>query len=161
MTENGDSLGGQGGCVTRSELVMTRRAIRSDWPIPADARGQIVCEMVRIISGSASDRERIGAARVLIAADSVNARREALDLQAELQTPPVKNAAERRVLILPSNGRESEAIQQAYASFDAMEPEYREWKRKRQLESVLGRSVDVGRNGFKSEILGHKTSADD
>ena len=43
-------------------------------------------------------------------------------------------------------------IQQAYKQFDSQEPEYREWKRKEQLQSLVG-PVDVGRNGFKSEIL--------
>lgn len=43
-------------------------------------------------------------------------------------------------------------IQQAYKQFDEQEPEYREWKRKQQLRTLVG-PIDVGRNGFKSEIL--------
>jgi hypothetical protein len=49
-------------------------------------------------------------------------------------------------------------IQQAYQHFDAQEPEYREWKRKQQLKTLIG-SVDVGRNGFKSQILGPAPSS--
>jgi hypothetical protein len=48
-------------------------------------------------------------------------------------------------------------VQQAYQQFDAQEPEYREWKRKQQLQGLIG-SVDVGRNGFKSKILGPASS---
>jgi phage terminase small subunit len=44
-------------------------------------------------------------------------------------------------------------VQQAFQQFDAMEPEYREWRSKQELQTVLGESVDLGRNGFKSEIL--------
>ena len=93
---------------TRTDLILTRRAVRSDWPIPAEARGQIVSEMLRIVSSSANDRERIGAARVLIVADSVNVRREAFDLQAELKIPKKPDERQRRVAILrlPDNGRD-------------------------------------------------------
>ena len=112
--------------LSKTDLILTRRAIRNDWQISADARGKIVSEMIRIVSSSASDRERIGAAKVLIAADAVNARRETLDLQAERKSPPEQSGGSRRVLILPANGRESVSIHQELRALHAMAPEHSE-----------------------------------
>ena len=142
-------------------MLLTRRAIRSDWPIPAGARGQIVSEMVRLVFGGASDRVRIGAAKVLIAADAVNVRRESLDLQLERQKPSVTDPEQRRVLIFPSNGRESVSMQQRFKEFDAMEPEYQEWMRRRELEFALGKPIDFDRNRFQSKLVGPERAEGD
>ena len=111
--------------LSKTDLILTRRAIRNDWQISADARGKIVSEMIRIVSSSASDRERIGAAKVLIAADAVNVKRESLDLQAERKSPPERNRQTHRVLILPANGRESVSIHQELQARHAIDREYR------------------------------------
>ena len=110
--------------LSKTDLILTRRAIRNDWQMSAAARGKIVSEMIRIVSSSASDRERIGAAKVLIAADAVNVKRESLDLQAERKNPPEQNGESHRVLILPANGRESVSIHQELRALHAMEPKH-------------------------------------
>ncbi len=70
----------------RSDTKMIERAIRNDWPIPASTRLLIANRMSDIVGTSPEERNQIAAARVLIAADGVNVRREALDLK-ETQGP--------------------------------------------------------------------------
>jgi phage terminase small subunit len=50
-------------------------------------------------------------------------------------------------------------IQQAYTAFSAMEPEYREWLRQRELAEVLG-ADSVGDSRFKIEVLSPEAPAD-
>ena len=72
--------GGQGGeSLSRSECQLARRAIREDWPIPVDVRKQLVDQLAAVLSSGKSERLRIAAARALLAADRINAAREAID----------------------------------------------------------------------------------
>lgn len=56
---------------------LVRRAILNGWPIPDEIRQLVVNQMALIVGKSPTEKNQIGAAKVLIAADSVNARREA------------------------------------------------------------------------------------
>lgn len=81
-------------------MALVRRAIREDWPIPSDLRKALVEQMGAVLTSQievvyamdSEDREeivdsavrnKIAAAKVLIAADAVNAKREAMDQKDE------------------------------------------------------------------------------
>lgn len=61
------------------DLQLVRRAIREDWPIPAGVRKLLVEELGGVLKDGEDERNKISAAKALIAADAVNARREAMD----------------------------------------------------------------------------------
>lgn len=63
----------------KADAAMVRRAIREDWPLTPEIRRMIVSQMALVAGRSGDERNRIAAAKVLVAADSVNVRREALD----------------------------------------------------------------------------------
>lgn len=93
------------------DLKMIKRAIRNDWPISPDLREMLVNRMQEIIKTSDDDRNCIGAARALIQADALNAKREALEQADEHKRMPDKHLhlhaeAQAKVVIhLPDNGR--------------------------------------------------------
>lgn len=58
---------------------MQERAIRERWPIPDEARPQVVGRLVKVVAKSKSDREAIAASRALISADKLNLEQEKLD----------------------------------------------------------------------------------
>lgn len=72
---------------------MVNRAIREDWPIAPGVRSMAMTQMALVVGDKVTGADgkpvevpvnaKIAAARVLVAADSVNARREALDLAAQ------------------------------------------------------------------------------
>lgn len=62
-------------------LALVRRAIREDWPIPAETRKLLVDQLAKVIGESKKERNKIAASRVLVAADSVNVKRESNDLR--------------------------------------------------------------------------------
>lgn len=60
-------------------MALARRAIKAGWPISDEVKKLVVDQMAEVVGSSDDERNRIGAARVLVAADGVNARREAAD----------------------------------------------------------------------------------
>jgi hypothetical protein len=62
---------------SRRDLALERRAFREGWPITPEVRQQVVDEALNILQTARSPARRLAAARVLIAADTVNVRREA------------------------------------------------------------------------------------
>jgi hypothetical protein len=66
---------------------LIRRAILNGWNVPEDIKRAVVEEMARLVAGKndqgqpieVNSRNRIAAARVLVAADSVDARMETSD----------------------------------------------------------------------------------
>lgn len=109
--ENDGGHGGQGE-LTRGELVLVARAIRNDWPISNDVRAKLVSQMVWLMDNS-DERYQVAAAKVLVAADAINARRESTDVSAEKPAAATTiNIDNRSVIItpkrirIPSNGRE-------------------------------------------------------
>jgi hypothetical protein len=90
--------------------------------------------------------------QVVIAKDITNPR------QASIAAGVISKAIDKLIGSVDENGggtviNGDVLIQQAYKQFDAQEPEYREWKRKQQLQSLVG-PVDLGCGGFESQILG-------
>lgn len=80
--EPDEPQGGQGEIVSqplRSNATLIRRAIREDWPISAEVRKAVVTQMAVTAISGANERDRIAAAKTLVAADAVNAKREAMD----------------------------------------------------------------------------------
>ena len=61
----------------KGNMALVRFAIRAGWPISDEIRQQVVDQMALIVGQSEDERNRIAASKVLVAADSVNARREA------------------------------------------------------------------------------------
>ena len=61
-----------------------QRAIREEWPMTAAVRAEVVARLMRAV-GSDSDTIATRAATALIAADNVNAKREAGDVAARGQ----------------------------------------------------------------------------
>lgn len=87
-TNDEQPQGGLGGLASErnqtSDIAVVRRAIRDDWPISPAMRQLIANQMALIVGRGESDtRSKVAAARVLVAADSVNAKREAMDINAE------------------------------------------------------------------------------
>jgi hypothetical protein len=57
-------------------LHLAERAVRDRYPITSDVRAFLVAEATRLATTSLSERVRVAALRVLIAADMANQRRE-------------------------------------------------------------------------------------
>lgn len=81
---NEPAAGGQGGGVSdalrdghhaRETAAMVERAIREGWPVSDDVRKKVVEEMAKLLRSRVA-RHKLSAAKVLIQADSVNAKRE-------------------------------------------------------------------------------------
>ncbi len=77
--------------ITKSEMTLVRRAVRNDWPLSDDLRRLVVTQMALIVGRAENERERIAAAKVLVAADAVNHRREASDQADEHKRLPNLN----------------------------------------------------------------------
>lgn len=85
-----DDSGGQGdGAPTRSELALVRRAVRQDWPIPADVQAKVIQALVNLVepefitaSGKrTTPRLQIAAARTLASFASVSLKQQSIDLK--------------------------------------------------------------------------------
>lgn len=91
---------------TPSDLVMIRSAIKNEYPISDAVRKLIVNQMALIIGRDESSKMRVAASRVLIAADAVNAKREALQQAEEHKGRPdlhLHAHAHREVHVIRSN----------------------------------------------------------
>ena len=85
MNDNGD--GGSGGILGDGEthagkynMAIVRRAINGGWPISDEIRELVVRQMGIIVSQSDNERNRVAAAKTLVAADGINARLEVADI---------------------------------------------------------------------------------
>lgn len=82
-SEDGDEAqGGRGEPAltpTRNTAALVRRAIREDWPIKPHVREAVMNQMAIIALNGATHRDKVAAAKTLVAADAVNAKREAMD----------------------------------------------------------------------------------
>jgi hypothetical protein len=67
----------------RGTMAMVRRAIREEWPISPATKAAVVEQMDRIVRRTRNNRDKIAAAKVLVAADGVNVRREAVAVAGE------------------------------------------------------------------------------
>lgn len=65
----------------KANMRLIRRAIKNRWPIPEELRAKVVEQMGLIVEMGDSDRDKVAAAKVLVAADSLNLKSE------ELETP--------------------------------------------------------------------------
>lgn len=57
-------------------MALVRRAIRNGYPIKKETRQKLIEQMETVMECGESDRDKIAAARVIVAADSVNVKRE-------------------------------------------------------------------------------------
>lgn len=90
--ENPSGVLGDGALLAgKHNMVLIRRAIREDWPIPPDLRVLLVRQMGRVMKHNPDARNKIAAAKVLVAADAVNQRREAMDQADEHKRMPNLN----------------------------------------------------------------------
>jgi hypothetical protein len=72
--------GGEYGSQQTSDTRLVERAIRQRWPIPEDRRPAIMDRLIQVATGEGvSDRNRVVAARALLAADALNMQQEKLD----------------------------------------------------------------------------------
>ena len=58
-------------------MALMRRAIKGKWPITREIRQKVIDQMVLVVDCAESDRDKIGAAKVIVSADGMNAKREA------------------------------------------------------------------------------------
>lgn len=58
-------------------MALMRRAIKGKWPITKEIRQKVIDQMVLVVDCAESDRDKIGAAKVIVSADGMNAKREA------------------------------------------------------------------------------------
>jgi len=104
-------------------MALIRRAIKNNWPIPPEYR-KLVCDQMALIVGRSEDeRNRIGAAKVLVAADLVNAKREDSDAREDAAKTPQQHlhfhATIQQAL---ANERTRELLCDLSANLDAGEP---------------------------------------
>jgi hypothetical protein len=70
------------GEVSRSDMDYVEKALRKQWPIEPEIRALVIMQAEKIICNpDMSDRWRILAMKVLLAADALNIRREALAMR--------------------------------------------------------------------------------
>ena len=68
-------------------MALVRRAIKKQWPIDRKRRQAIVDQMALIVDQGEEARDKIAAAKVLVSADAVNAKRESMVLGTHLFKP--------------------------------------------------------------------------
>lgn len=66
------------------DMRLLRRAIKEGWPISPEIRQLVVSQMALVVGRSEEERSKVAAARVLVAADAINAKREAMDTPQKL-----------------------------------------------------------------------------
>lgn len=79
-TDNGESSGvlGDGALHPgKYNMALVRSAIRKGYPIPDELKKKLIDQMDLVLGDAEDARDKIGAAKVIIAADMVNVRREA------------------------------------------------------------------------------------
>ena len=81
--EPDSSLFNRGRVGERSDAALIRRAIKHKWPVSDEIKQLVTNQMALIVGRSEDERNQIAASKVLVAADSVNARREATEVEAE------------------------------------------------------------------------------
>ena len=101
----------------RSDARLAQRAIREGWPVAEDVRADVVEMAIACVRDPlASPNRRIAAARLLVLADTVNVRREAIAseehraeisastsvLRAALQTPAAREALAQLAAEMPA-----------------------------------------------------------
>ena len=62
----------------KSSLRLAEKALKEDWPLTASERREVIQEALAVLRSDQSPRCKMTAARVLVAADLVNVRREGL-----------------------------------------------------------------------------------
>lgn len=159
-----DLSGGQGAVIDdrrpRQHMQMVRRAIREGWPISQGVKAAIVHEMTAIVTGAihvcyddedrdevigAEVRSKIAAAKVLVAADSVNVAREKMDQADEHIEMGVGHGGTH------VNVNVGLQLNQTIQNAVGTEPDYLEWIRQRELAQG-GNADAVGPNGFAAKI---------
>lgn len=115
--------------VSRSDLVMVKQAIKHRWPIDPEKRPRIIRALEQMATSKRyTPRERLGAARALLAADRLN------------QEDELAAAGRGRGLTVNVGiGITSEQRQAALRD----DPEYLEWLERRTLERDAGTVCEV------------------
>jgi len=72
MPESTGVLGDGSHHAGKGNMALVRRAIRHNWPVSAAIKQRIVDQMETIATAGESERDRIAAAKVLVAADGKN-----------------------------------------------------------------------------------------
>ena len=67
--------------MSRADLRLIRRAVRGDWPIPADIRGRLVDDVAVVLSDKPV-RRRLAAVRCFIEMEAANIREMERELNA-------------------------------------------------------------------------------
>jgi len=81
-----DGILGDGGLQAgKYNMALVRRAIKNGWDVPPEIKKLVVNQMALVVGKSEDERNRVAASKVLVAADAVDARREAT--QAEEDKP--------------------------------------------------------------------------
>lgn len=75
---------------SRSEMQLYERAIKNGWPISPLAKDVVMSQIVTIAAKGTRPRDKIAAARVLIAADRNNIQRESLQMKDEQRKNPAE-----------------------------------------------------------------------
>jgi hypothetical protein len=94
MPRKEKTAGGQGATApteapSRAEMVLAAAAFRGQWPITDEVREAVLKSMVAVLGSTENDRDRIGAAKVIVAADLANVKREAIEQKESQPTGPM------------------------------------------------------------------------
>lgn len=94
----------------RRDIKMVGRAVRERWPIPAEARAQIVMKLIAIVSSSEVEpRDITSAARVLASIDKMNFDLE--EAAANLTLDELKDELRARLIHAQSEQDETKRIE--------------------------------------------------
>lgn len=109
----------------KGNMRLIQRAIKNGWPIPDELRQKVMSQMEKIVDGGESERDRIGAAKVILAADMVNVKREDMGRQGAKDPPAGVN------VLIQNNvtGGSVSVVQEGLK-----EPDYLEYLERRALE---------------------------
>jgi len=96
--------GGKGGVTFVSESM----AINQDWPVSPDIKQRVITEAARCLEHSESERIRVAAMRVLVAADANNIRRRGNKIEEE-RTDVLRTTAAMRMALQDPETRKAMA----------------------------------------------------
>lgn len=104
MSDADHNAGGQGECVrlSRSDLLLLRRAARQDWGVPDVARNEAIYQALKILSDpKAKDRAKVAAMKTLVSFDLADIAHARLALAQQLASKDLPDDDGKPRIIIP------------------------------------------------------------
>ncbi len=103
---NGGGLGGSTE-LSRADVQLVSRAVKREWPISPEIKTTVIKKLSHIVETDESARNVVSAAKTLVAADALNARREQIEtpVKHEHDHSGSIDVDERRTILIAELGR--------------------------------------------------------